>query len=242
MYGGCWIPLVEGSATEGRCVKPFKMQDWLDDQQFVQAVSTALSYDEIEAETDSTTTTDTQSTGTQGGDISSLFRTFSLGNQFNMGLQNSMGGMGMGGNNMMGMNNMGLNNMAGMMGGMSNMGAMGGNVLGAMNNNPTMMTLQALGSNNPMGMMMGVGNMDMSSPTNQLAMMQMVNGAGTGNNAVDQSGSVSDFLKNQLSQQRMQFVQQWADQKNDPVCPSIPQEKRQSCGDFSGDINRDMNR
>merc|ERR1711881_372555 len=59
-----------------------------------------------------------------------------------------------------------------------------------------------------------------------------------GNNG---GNSVSDFLKNQMEQQKMQFVQQWADQKNPPVCPSILQEKRQSCGDFSGDINRDMN-
>jgi hypothetical protein len=233
MYGGCWVANREvDDGVNGRCVKAFKMSDWTDDQMFVQAVSTALSYDDL-------VTTDTGTTGGSssgsGGDISGLFRTFSLGTQFNQGFnQMGMAGMngmtGMNGMGMTGMNGVGMNGM-----GMTGMGMTGMNGLGlnqAMLSNPAL-----VGAGMGMNMMGGAAGLDMSNPTNMAAMMQLQ----ASNQAATGDSSVSDFLQNQLEAQKMQFVQQWADQKNPAVCPAVQQEKRQSCGEFTGDINRDMN-
>merc|ERR1711972_394736 len=67
MYGGCWLGK-ENNVQEGECLKAFSMEDWQDDAEFTQAVSTILMYkNKNEEEQDNSS--NSGSASNQGGNL-----------------------------------------------------------------------------------------------------------------------------------------------------------------------------
>merc|ERR1712242_88611 len=84
-----------------------------------------------------------------------------------------------------------------------------------------------------MANMNGINNMN-GMNMNNINMMNMMNGGGL--------TDVNDMFSNQVRQQQMAQVQQYADQNQDPVCPQVKPYDRQSCSrGHSGNMMQDMN-
>merc|ERR1712226_845687 len=87
---------------------------------------------------------------------------------------------------------------------------------------------------NGMNSMNGANNMNGMNNMNSLNMMNMMNGGGL--------TDVNDMFSNQVRQQQMAQLQQYADNTQDPVCPQVKAYDRQSCErGHSGNMMQDMN-
>merc|ERR1711981_1385758 len=124
--------------------------------------------------------------------------------------------------------NMGMNNMNGV-----NMNGMNGMNMNAMN---------MLGGGSVMAGAMA--NFDMNNPTHMMAMQALANKNDDGSNsnsANSQLTSVTGLFEQQLRNQQMKQIQNWANQNQEPTCPMVAENKRNSCSAHSGNISKDMN-
>merc|ERR1712066_1138860 len=78
MYGGCWLAKKD-NIQEGECLKAFSMDDWQNDAEFTQAVSTILMYKNENEQNGNGNAGNSGNSGNSGGSLDSLFRSSSAG-------------------------------------------------------------------------------------------------------------------------------------------------------------------
>lgn len=229
MYGGCWLA-EESNVQKGKCLKAFSMDDWQNEAEFTQAVSTVLMYRQSEdgnnAQNDNTGTSSSDNSnsnsGNSGGSLDSLFR--SSGTKRN-GMFGNMGGF-----NGMSSNNIGFNNM----------GTLGtSNGFNGMNNMNNMQGFNNINGFNGMNSMNNMNGMNGMNPMNNMQNMLLMNQLNSG--TTPELGDVGTIFSNQIRAQQMQQVQAYADQNQPAMCTTVPAHDRDAAQrEHTGNMMRDM--